>query len=70
MIFKCEIDMDNDVFASSFDPNYELSKIIKQISKQVDEFVCEERTKAIWDYNGNKIGYWKIKVWQLNKIMI
>ena len=54
--------MDNDVFASSFDPNYELSKIIKQISKQVDEFVCEERTKAIWDYNGNKIGYWKIKV--------
>ena len=49
--------MDNDALAH--DPNYELSKIIKQISKQVDEFVCEERTKTIWDRNGNKIGTWR-----------
>lgn len=58
MKFECNIDMDNDVFAH--DPHAELSKIIKKISKEVDEFVCEERTKAIWDNNGNKIGYWKI----------
>ena len=59
MKFKCEIDMDNDAFAH--DPHAELSKIIKQISKQVGEFVYEERTKAIWDTNGNKIGSWTIK---------
>ena len=60
MQFKCEIDMDNDVFAH--DPQYELSYIVKTVSKQINEFECVERTKAIWDYNGNKIGYWKIKV--------
>ena len=51
--------MDNNAFAQ--DSHDELSKIIKQISKQVGEFVYEERTKAIWDTNGNKIGSWTIK---------
>ena len=60
MIFKCEIDMDNDAFAH--DLHYELSKIIRKISKEVDEIEYEERTKTIWDTNGNKIGTWKIKV--------
>ncbi len=50
--------MDNDAFAH--DPHLELANSIKQISKEVDEFVCVERTKTIRDYNGNKIGTWKI----------
>ena len=59
MRFKCEIEMDNDAFAE--DPHFELSKIMRKISKQVDEFVCEGRTKTIWDSNGNRIGTWEIK---------
>jgi hypothetical protein len=53
--------MDNDAF-KPFDPdlNFELSKIIKRIAKEVNEIECIERTKTIWDINGNKIGYWKI----------
>ena len=58
MQFKCKIDMDNDAFAH--DPHLELSNIIKQISKDVDDFVCVERTKTIRDYNGNKVGEWTI----------
>ena len=60
MILKCEIDTDNDAFAH--DPHIELSRIIKNIAKEVDEFVCEERIKTIWDRNGNKIGHWQFKV--------
>jgi len=60
MQFKCEINMDNDAFAE--DPHVELSRIIKHISNGVYEFECSERYKAIWDDNGNKVGYWKIKV--------
>ena len=52
--------MDNDAFAH--DLHYELSKIIRRISKEVDEFEYEERTKTIYDTNGNKIGTWEIKV--------
>ena len=59
MKFKCEIDMDNAAFAH--DPHAELSKIIKQISKQVNDFECKKRTKTIWDINGNNIGSWTIK---------
>ena len=58
MKFECEINMDNDAFAQ--DPHYELSKIIKKIAKEVDEFVCSERTKTVWDISGNRIGTWKI----------
>ena len=58
MKFDCIINMDNDAFAH--DPHFELSKIIKKIAKEVDEFVCSERTKTIWDNNGNKIGTWEI----------
>ena len=58
MKFECNIDMDNDAFNET---HFELSRVIKQISKEVDELnYCQERTKAIWDINGNKIGYWKI----------
>jgi len=60
MKFDCIINMDNDAFAHA--PRYELSKIIRRISKEVDEFEYEERTKTIWDTNGNKIGTWEIKV--------
>jgi len=59
MQFKCNIDMDNDAFAH--DPHYELSKLIKTIAHDVDDFVCVERTKTIRDSNGNKIGTWEIK---------
>jgi hypothetical protein len=59
MRFKCEIDMDNDAFAH--DPHEELSKIIEKISNEVDEWACVERTKAIRDSNGNKVGEWEIK---------
>jgi len=59
MKFDCIINMDNDDFAE--DPHFELSMILRKISRQVDEFVCEERTKTIWDSNGNKIGTWEIK---------
>jgi len=58
MRFKCDINMDNDAFAH--DPHYELSKLIKTIANDVDDFVCVERTKTIRDSNGNKIGTWKI----------
>jgi len=60
MRFKCEINMDNAAFAH--DPHLELANIIKQISKDVDDFVCveRERTKTIRDYNGNKVGEWTI----------
>jgi len=57
MRFKCEIDMDNDAFNET---HFELSRVIKQISKEVDEFDCVERTKTIRDYNGNKVGEWTI----------
>ena len=60
MKFECEINMDDAVFD---EPNHEiaeLSYILKRIARQVDEFDCVERTKAVWDYNGNKIGTWKI----------
>jgi len=60
MKFDCIINMDNDAFAH--DLHYELSKIIRRISKEVDEFEYEERTKTIYDTNGNKIGTWEIKV--------
>ena len=59
MKFDCIINMDNDAFAH--DPHFELSKIIKKIAKEVDEFVCSERTKTIWDISGNRIGTWEIK---------
>ena len=59
MKFECNINMDNDAFAH--DPHFALSQIIKKIAKEVDEFVCEERTKTIWDSNGNKVGTWEIK---------
>ena len=52
--------MDNDAFAD--DQHFELSKIIKRIAREVDEFAYSERTKTIWDTNGNKIGPWEIKV--------
>ena len=45
MRFECNINMDNDAFAQ--DPHFELSRIIRKISKQVDEFVCEGRTKTV-----------------------
>ena len=60
MQFKCEIETENDAFAH--DPHTELSKIIKTIQKDVDAFVCIERTKIIRDTNGNKIGSWTIKI--------
>lgn len=60
MRFECEIDMDNDAFAND-QHTIILSKILKKISNEVDEFVCAERTKSIWDTNGNPIGTWKIK---------
>ena len=60
MIFKCRIYTENDAFAH--DPHAELSKVIKKMAKDIDDFACIGRTKTIWDTNGNKIGYWKIKV--------
>jgi hypothetical protein len=60
MQFKCEIDTENDAFAH--DPHTELSKIIKKIQKDINDFVCIERTKIIRDTNGNKIGSWTIKI--------
>ena len=50
--------MDNDAFVEA--KHFELSNILKRIARQVDEFDCVERTKAVWDYNGAKIGTWKI----------
>ena len=60
MKFDCIINMDNDAFAD--DQHFELSKIIKKIAREVDEFAYSERTKTIRDANGNKIGTWEIKV--------
>ena len=60
MQFKCEIDTENDAFAH--DPHYELSKIIKKIAIDIDDFVCIERTKIVRDTNGNKIGSWSFKI--------
>ena len=66
MQFKCKIDMDNDAFANGGglcleDQHFELSRIIKKIASEVNEFVYSERTKTIRDINGNKIGTWEIK---------
>ena len=60
VIFKCEIDTENDDFA--YDPHYELSKTIKKIARDIDDIVCIERTKTIRDTNGNKIGTWQFKI--------
>jgi len=60
VIFKCEIDTENDAFA--YDPHYELSKTIKKIARDIDDIVCIERTKTIRDTNGNKIGTWQFKI--------
>ena len=59
MKFDCIINMDNAAFAH--DPHYELSRIIKRIASEVNEFAYSERTKTIWDINGNKIGKWETK---------
>jgi len=59
MKFECEINMDNDAFAND-QHTIILSKILKKISYEVDEFVCSERTKTVWDISGNRIGSWKI----------
>tara|TARA_R110002072_G_scaffold275984_1_gene437169 strand:- start:3 stop:188 length:186 start_codon:yes stop_codon:yes gene_type:complete len=59
MKFDCIINMDNDAFAD--DQHFELSRIIKKIASEVNEFAYSERTKTIWDINGNKIGTWEIK---------
>ena len=58
MKFKCEIELDNDAFVK--EQHGELSKVIKKIAKEVDEFVTIERTKTIWDSNGNRVGAWAI----------
>jgi hypothetical protein len=58
MEFKCEINMDNDAFAH--DPEQELLRAIKNISKDIQDFWHTKRMKAIWDSNGNKIGKWTI----------
>tara|TARA_R100001509_G_scaffold157646_1_gene121972 strand:+ start:662 stop:844 length:183 start_codon:yes stop_codon:yes gene_type:complete len=60
MKFKCEIETENDAFAH--DPHAELSKIIKTIQKDINDFVYIERTKILRDTNGNKIGSWTIKI--------
>jgi len=60
MIFDCIINMDNDAFAN--DQHLELSRILNKIARDFYEFECVERTKTIWDTNGNKIGTWEIKV--------
>jgi len=52
--------MDNDAFAN--DQHLELSRILNKIARDFYEFECVERTKTIWDTNGNKIGTWEIKV--------
>ena len=52
--------MDNDAFAE--DPHVELSRALNKIAREFYEFECSKRYKAIWDANGNKVGYWKIKV--------
>ena len=58
MKFECEIDMENAAFAHNL--HYELAKLIKKIASEVNDFAYSERTKAVWDTNGNKIGAWKI----------
>ena len=58
MRFECNINMYTDAFVEA--KHFELSNILKRIAREVDEFDCVERTKAIWDYNGNKIGTWKL----------
>jgi len=60
MKFDCIINMDNDAFAN--DQHLELSRILNKIARDFYEFECVERTKTIWDTNGNKIGTWEIKV--------
>ncbi len=63
MKFDCIINMDNDAFAD--DQHFELSKIIKRIAKEVNDsysIECIERTKTIWDINGNKVGTWQFKI--------
>mgnify|MGYP003154203423 FL=1 len=60
MKFDCIINMDNDAFAN--DKHLELSRILNKIAREFYEFECIERTKTIWDTNGNKIGTWEIKV--------
>ena len=63
MQFKCEIEMDNAVFDDGGDYHrFELSRVLNKVAREFYEFECSERYKAIWDANGNKIGYWKIKV--------
>lgn len=63
MKFKCEIELDNDAFVGYGyirEQHGELSKVIKKIAKEVDEFVTTERTKTVWDSNGNRVGAWAI----------
>jgi len=59
MKFECEIDMDNDAFAD--DPQQELTRIFKEIISDMEDFWHNNRTKAIYDINGNKVGAWTIK---------
>jgi|TARA_R100001480_G_scaffold78015_1_gene87838 hypothetical protein len=63
MQFKCEIDMDNDASDAGGDYHrFELSRVLNKVAREFYEFECSERTKTIWDINGNKIGTWEIKV--------
>jgi len=55
--------MDNDASDAGGDYHrFELSRVLNKVAREFYEFECSERTKTIWDINGNKIGTWEIKV--------
>jgi hypothetical protein len=54
MKFTVNFDCDNDAFAIS--PEFEVSRVLRQISKKVEDgFV----NGPVMDFNGNRIGDWE-----------
>lgn len=55
MTFKLQIDCDNAAFSDN--PLEEVGRILKELSEKID---ANEHGK-IYDYNGNKVGFYKLE---------
>jgi hypothetical protein len=58
--FKMIVELNDAAFCDDdgdFDPSYELSRILKRVSREVDAGVVDGK---VYDVNGNKVGKWEI----------
>lgn len=57
MEFKLNIEMDNDAFDRS---GRELRRILREVTKRMEDFDGRADRGAVHDINGNTVGTWRI----------